>query len=71
MFPAQFLECTAPSYDELWFKRPSPEHNPGALRQKYKPMKVLIYEPELSTSAPYLDDNQGIGTVHTERSFEC
>ena len=40
-------------------------------RQNYKPMKLQLSVPELSTSAPYVGDNEGLGTVHTERTFEC
>ena len=67
---AQYLECTASSYDKLWFKYPSPEHNPEAFRLNYKPMKLQLSVPELSTSAPYMGDNEELGTVHTERTFE-
>ena len=52
MFSAQYLECTASSYDKLGFKYPSPEHNLEAFRPNYKPMKLQLSVPELSTSAP-------------------
>ena len=71
MFSAQYLECTASSYDKLRFKYPWPEHNLEAFRPNYKPMKLQLSVPELSTSAPYVGDNEGLGTVHTERTFEC
>ena len=71
MFSAQYLECTASSYETLGFKYPSPEHNLIAFRQNYKPMKPQLSVPELSTSAPYVGDNEGLGTVHPERTFEC
>ena len=71
MFSAQYVERTASSYDNLGFKYPSPEHNPEAIRPNNKPMKPQLSVPELSTSAPYEGDNQGLGTVHTERTFEC
>ena len=58
---AQYLECTAPSYNKLGFKYPLPEHNLEAFRQNYKPMKRPISVPEQSTSAPYVGDNQGLG----------
>ena len=34
-------------------------------------MKLQLSVPELSTSAPYVGDNEGLGMVHTERTFEC
>ena len=71
MFSAQYLECTASSYDKLGFKYPSPEHNLEAFRPNYKPMKLQLSVPELSTSATYVGDNEGLGTVHMERTFEC
>ena len=39
-------------------------------RQNYKPMKLQLSVPELSTSAPYGGDNEGLGMVHTERTGE-
>ena len=71
MFSAQYLECTASSYDKLGFKYPSPEHNLEAFRLNHKPMKLQLFAPELPTSAPYVGDNEGLDTVHTERTFEC
>ena len=71
MFLAQYLECTASSYDKLGFKYPSPEHNLEAFRPNHKPMKLQLSVPELPTSAPYVGDNEGLGTVHPERTFEC
>ena len=68
---AQYLECTAPSNNKLGFKYPLPEHNLEAFRPNYKPMKLQLSVPELPTSAPYVSDNEGLGTVHTERTFEC
>ena len=70
MSSAQYLECTASSYDKLGFKYPSPEHNLEAFRPNYKTMKLQLSVPELSTSAPCVGDNEGLGTVHTERTFE-
>ena len=67
MFSAQYLECTAPSYGKLGFKYPLPKHNLEAFLQNYKPMKLQLSVPDLSTSAPYVGDNQGLGTVHMER----
>ena len=67
----QYLECTASSYDNLGFKYPSPEHNLEAFWPNYIPMKLQLSVPGLSTSAPYVGDNEGLGTVHTERTFEC
>ena len=57
MFSAQYLECTAPSYNKLGFKYPLPEHNLEAFRQNYKPMKRPIYVPEQSTSATYVGND--------------
>ena len=54
---AQYLECTAPSYNKLGFKYLLPEHNLEAFRQNYKPMKWSISVSEQSTSAPYVGDN--------------
>ena len=71
MFSVQYLECTAPCHDKLGFKYPSPKHNLEAFRQNYSSMKLLIYVPEQSTSAPYVGDNEGLGTAHTEGTFEC
>ena len=71
MFSAQYLECTASSYEKLGFKYLSPEHNLEAFRSNYKPMKPQLSVPELSTGATYVGDNEGLGTVHTERTFEC
>ena len=71
MFSTQYLEFTAPNYNKLGFKYPSPEHNLRAFQQNYNPMKRLISVPEQLTSAPYMDDNEGLGTVHMERTFEC
>ena len=34
-------------------------------------MKLQLSVPELPTSAPYVGDNEGLGTVHMERTFEC
>ena len=68
---AQYLECTASSYYKLGFKYPSPEHNLEAFRLNYKPMKLQLSVPELPTSAPYVCDNEGLGKIHTERTFEC
>ena len=53
MFSAQYMECTASSYDTLGFKYHSPEHNLEAFRpNRYKPMKLQLSVPELSISAP-------------------
>ena len=70
-FLAQHLECTALNYDKLGFKYPSPEHNLEAFLQNHKAKKLLISEPEQSTSAPYVGDNEVLGTAHTEGTFEC
>ena len=66
MFSSQYLECTAPSYDKLGFKYPLPEHNLEACQKSYKPMKLQLSVLELSTNAPYVGDNEGLGMVHTE-----
>ena len=50
MFLAQYLECTASSYDKLGFKYPWPEHNLEAFRPNYKPMKPQLSVPELPTT---------------------
>ena len=71
MFSAQYLECTAAGYDKLGFKYPSSEHNLEAFRPNYKPMNPPRSVLELSTSAPYGGDNEGLATVHMERAFEC
>ena len=71
MFSTQYRECTASSYDKLGLKYPSPVHNLEAFRPNYKPMKLQLSVPDLPTSAPYVGDNEGFGTVHTERIFEC
>ena len=71
MSPAQYLECTTSSYDKLGLKYPLPQHNLEAFRPNYKPMKLQLSVPELSISASYVADNEGLGTVHTERTFEC
>ena len=72
MLSAQYLECTASSYDKLGVKYPSPEHNLEAFRPNYKPVKRQFSVPELSsTSAPCVSDNEGLDTVHRERTFDC
>ena len=47
------------------FKYTSPEQNFEAFRPKYKPMKPQLSVPELSTSTPYVGDNEGLGMVLT------
>ena len=71
MFSAQYPEHNAPSYEKLGFKYPSPEYNLEAFRQNYKPIKMQLSVPEVSTSAPYVGDNEGLGRMHTEWIFEC
>ena len=71
MFSAQYVERAASSNDNLGFKYPSLEQNPEAFRPNYKPLIPQLSVPELSTSAPYGGDKEGLGTVHTERTFEC
>ena len=71
MFSAKYLEYTVSSSDKLGFEYPSPENNLEAFPPNYKPMKLQLSVPELPTSAPYVGDNEGLGTVHAERTFEC
>ena len=49
---AQYLKCTAPSYDKLGFKYSSPENSLEAFRQNYKPMKMQFSLPKLSNHRP-------------------
>ena len=72
MFSAQYLKCTAQSYEKLGFKYPSPELILEAYPPNYKPMKLQLSVPELSINALYVvGDNEGLGTLYTERTFEC
>ena len=66
-----FSACTARSYDRLGFKYPSPEHNLEAFRSNYKPMRLQLSALKMSTSAPFVCNDEGLGTVHTEWTFEC